>query len=44
MISSSVHTGSIEQESSTLVTAPDARAGHSLGGTLWMQNLSLSYK
>jgi len=44
MISSSMHTGSIEKESASIITSPDAKAANSIGGTLWIQDLSLSYK
>lgn len=43
MMSSSVNIGSIEEESAKITTFPDPVNATSFGGTLWVQDLTLSY-
>lgn len=43
MLSSSRHIGSIEYESQHIQTSPDPVTATSLGGKLWIEDLSLSY-
>ncbi len=43
MISSSRYVGDIDYESSNITTLPDPVTASSIGGTLWVQGLTLSY-
>lgn len=43
MLSSSRHIGSIEYESQHIKTSPDPVSATSIGGKLWIEDLSLSY-
>lgn len=43
MLASSKNWGSIETESSSIITYPDPVSSTSLGGCLWIDNLTLSY-
>lgn len=43
MLSSSEHSGTIEYESAHITTTPDPVTATSIGGTLWVQDLTLSY-
>lgn len=43
MIASSTHIGTIEEESAQITTYSDPIKATSIGGTLWIQSISLSY-
>lgn len=43
MVASSVHVGSIVDETATVITYTDARTATSLGGELWVDGLKFSY-
>ena len=43
MLSSSIHIGSIEEETAKITTFPDPQNATSFGGTLWVEDLTLSY-
>lgn len=43
MFSSSSHIGSIEEESRSVITVPNAQSATSVGGRLWIDNITLAY-
>ncbi len=43
MFSSSVRTGTIEEESRSVITVPDPLTASSTGGRLWIDNVTLAY-
>ena len=43
MFASSAGIGTIEEESAAVITTPDPVSGASIGSTLWLDHISLSY-